>query len=245
MRKNSYIGLSFIILIFGIIVIPKIFQRLTNDDVTRGGRMHVVDGVSEERSDVLDYVRIGEEDKRVPPFTFINQHGDTISNTTYRGKVYLVEFFFTKCPGICIPMNQNLIHIAEQFKDEGRFGIASFSITPDYDTPEVLKTYADSYGITHPNWHFLTGNLTNVFELSNEGFLLNADQEAGIENQFYHSGYFALIDQNGFLRSRKDEFGNTMAFYKGSVLRDAILDEDESPAQIDELVADIKKLLEK
>ncbi len=245
MRKNTYIGIAFIVLVFGIIFIPKIFRRLVNDDVTRGGRMHIIEGVAEENPDELDYIKIGDTDKRIPPFKFIDQHNDTITNATYRGKVYLVEFFFTKCPGICIPMNQNLIYIAEQFKDEERFGIASFSITPDYDTPEVLKAYADSYEITHPNWHFLTGNLTDVFELSNAGFLLNAEKEAGIENQFYHSGYFALIDQNGFLRSRKDNFGNTMAFYKGSVLRDAELHEEESPAQIDELVVDIKKLLNK
>ena len=245
MRKNTYIGIAFIVLVFGIIFIPRIFKRLANDDVTRGGRMHIVEGVAEGSPDELDYIKINEVDKRVPPFKFIDQHKDTITNASYRGKVYLVEFFFTKCPGICIPMNQNLIHIAEQFKDEDRFGIASFSITPDYDTPEVLKSYADSYEITHPNWHFLTGDLTDVFELSNTGFLLNAEEEAGIENQFYHSGYFALVDQNGFLRSRKDDFGNTMAFYKGSVLRDAILDDNESPAQVDELVADIKKLLKK
>lgn len=246
MRKNTYIGIAFIVLVFGIIVIPKIFKRLANDDVTRGGRMHVVQGKAENNPNELAYVMNNGKERKVPPFTFINQDKDTITNTTFKGKVYLVEFFFTRCPGICIPMNQNLIHIAEQFKDEDKFGIASFSITPEYDTPAVLKAYADGYGITHPNWHFLTGNLTDVFELSNTGFSLLADAEAGLENQFYHSGYFALVDQNGFLRSRKDASGkNPIVFYKGSVLQDAVLEETESPAQVHELIADINHLLKK
>ncbi len=244
MRKNTYIGIAFIVLIFGIIFIPKIFRRLANDDVTRGGRMHKVGGVAKGENDKLAYITFNGKERRVPPFQFINQHQDTITDQSYRGKVYVVEFFFTRCPGICIPMNQNLIHIAEEFKSESKFGIASFSIDPSHDTPEVLQEYASGYGITHPNWNFLSGTeLTDVFELSNQGFTLNADEEAGFENQFYHSGYFALVDQNGFLRSRIDASGNPIAFYKGSVLLDAQNNANESPAQVNELIADINKLL--
>ena len=103
MRKNTYIGVAFVVLVFGIIFIPKIFRRISNQDITRGGRMHAVGGVADvQGEDELIYITINGKDRKVPPFSFLNQDKDTISNADYRGKVYLVEFFFTRCTDICI-----------------------------------------------------------------------------------------------------------------------------------------------
>ncbi len=244
MRKNTYIGIAFIVLIFGIIFIPKIFRRLSNNDVTRGGRMHAIGGVEDaQEAGELVYITLNGEDRKVPPFAFANQDNDTISNTDYRGKVYLVEFFFTRCTDICIPMNHNLQTIAKQFEDNPNFGIASFSIDPEHDQPEVLKKYAQDYEVTNPNWHFMTGDRESIYKLSNEGFYLNVSYEAGLENGFYHSGLFALIDQNGFIRSRLDPNGNPKPYYRGSVPMDAIVLEGEEHQEIDILIEDIHKLL--
>lgn len=245
MRKNTYIGIAFIVLIFGIIFIPKIFRRLSNDDVTRGGRMHAVGDLQEDSTDDLVYINLNGVDRKVPPFEFVNQHKDTISNANYRGKVYLVEFFFTRCTDICIPMNHNLQAISKQFENDPNFGIASFSIDPEHDTSEVLKAYADDYGVTNPNWNFMTGDRETIYRLSNEGFYLNVSYEAGLENGFYHSGLFALIDQNGFIRSRLDTNGNPKPYYRGSVPMDAQVIEGEEAPEIDILIEDIKKLLKK
>lgn len=246
MRKNTYIGIAFVVLVFGIIFIPKIFRRLSNDDVTRGGRMHAVGGVIENNNDGdLIYVSSNNKDRKVPPFSFVNQDRDTISNADYRGKVYLVEFFFTRCSDICIPMNHNLQVIAKQFEDNPNFGIASFSIDPEYDQPEVLKKYAQDYGVTNSNWHFMTGDRETIYKLSNEGFYLNVSYEAGLENGFYHSGLFALIDQNGFIRSRLDPYGNPKPYYRGSVPMGAQVLEGEEQPEIDMLIEDINKLLNK
>ena len=173
-KKQTYIGIAVIVLIFGLLVIPKIIRRISNGDVTRGGRMHVIKDKTD--NDELSYIQFEGKDRKVPSYSFVNQLGDTITNDTFKRKVYVVEFFFTRCPGICIPMNQNLVFIADYFKDEPNFGIASISIDPDHDTPEVLQAYAEGYGITHPNWHFLTGNFTDPFQLSVEGFYLNAEK---------------------------------------------------------------------
>jgi len=243
MRKNTYIGIAFIVLIFGIIFIPKIFRRLANDDVTRGGRMHAVGGEAEDSGEELLYITLNGKDRKVPPFAFLDQDRDTITNATYRGKVYLVEFFFSRCTDICIPMNHNLQEIAKQFEDEPNFGIASFSIDPEYDQPEVLKKYAQDYGVTNKNWHFMTGDRETIYKLSNEGFYLNVQYEAGLENGFYHSGLFALIDQNGFIRSRLDPFGNPKPYYRGSVPMGAVVGEGEEQPEIDILIEDIQKLL--
>ncbi|MEP0263615.1 SCO family protein [Dokdonia sp.] len=245
MRKNTYIGIAFIVLIFGIIFIPKIFRRYVNDDVVRGGRMHAVGEAEEESTDGLVYININGKDRRVPEFEFLDQNKDTITEKTYRGKVYLVEFFFTRCPDICIPMNHNLQEIAKLFEGNSNFGIASFSIDPEHDTPEVLKQYASDYGVTNPNWHFMTGNRSDILKLSNEGFYLATNTEEDIENGLYHSGLFALIDQNGFIRSRLDDHGNPKPYYRGFVPMDAIVGEGEEAPEIDILIEDIKKLLNK
>ena len=138
----SYIGIAFILLVFGIIFIPKIIDRISNDDITRDESR--TDQVKDKpfASD-LEFLIINSERKRVPDFSFTNQNGKTITNNDYLGKVYVVEFFFTTCPTICPRMNKNLVQIQNTFKDFENFGVASFTINPDHDTQEVLKEYAE------------------------------------------------------------------------------------------------------
>ncbi|WP_346880712.1 SCO family protein [uncultured Algibacter sp.] len=239
----SYIGIAFIILVFGIIFVPKIMDRISNNDVTRNeSRSDLVDDNKSKTSD-LAFIEINGTPKKVPDFSFTNQDGKTISNKDYEGKVYVIEFFFTTCPTICPRMNRNLIQIQNTFKDFEDFGVASFTINPDYDTSEVLKRYANQYGVTNPNWHLMTGNKEAIYKLSNEGFNLYTAEEADVAGGFEHSGNFALIDKNGFIRSRKDNFGNPIIYYKGIVSEEEKVDEDGAEEEITALKADIKKLL--
>ena len=245
MRNNTYIGIAFIVLIFGIIFIPKIFRRLSNGDVTRGGRMHAVGGIDSEIEDHgLVYISQNGKDRKVPAFSFLNQDNDTITNVDYRGKVYLVDFIFTRCPNICIPMSHNMQLIAEEFKDRTDFGIASFSLDPEYDQPEILKQYAADYGVTHPHWNFMTGDRKEIRDLSNTGFYLPAAEGNLEPKDLYHSGLFALVDKNGFIRSRKDKFGNPIIYYRGFIPAGGEETADGETPQIDILIEDIKKLLD-
>lgn len=210
-KKYSYIGISFIILLFGFYAIPKIVARF-------------------QKSDLVKF-------EKVPAFEFINQEGKTISDKNYEGKVYVLEFFFSTCPSICPIMNSKMLVLQDLFFGNPQFGIASISITPEIDTPEILKAYAKEKGITHKNWHLLTGKSQEVvYKLSNEGFKLFAGNGDGDHAGFEHSGLFALIDKEGFIRSRKDEFGNPILYYRA-------LEEQGFPDQIKELTEDIKKLL--
>ncbi len=207
MKKNySYIGISFIVLIFGIWAVPKIVDTLSKSELETIGK--------------------------VPQFQFTDQHGNTISNSDYKGKVYVVEFFFTTCPSICPIMTENMIKIQNEFLGNPKVAMASFSIDPSHDTPEVLKEYAKTKGITKPQWHLLTGNKEEIFKLANEGFNLYVGDAPEVEGGFEHSGFFALIDQEGNIRSRKDANGNPMIYYDG-------LDDK----QIQLLKEDIKNLL--
>ena len=191
----------------------------------------------------MDFLNINGEPKKVPEFSFIDQNGNTITNKDYEGKVYLVEFFFTTCPTICPRMNSNLIQIQNNFEGIDNFGVASFTINPNYDTPEVLKAYAEKYGVTNPNWHLRTGEQNAIYKLANEGFNLYTAEDESVEGGFEHSGNFALIDKNGFIRSRFDSYGNPMIFYNGIISEQQQYDEDGMKEEISLLKEDIAKLL--
>jgi protein SCO1/2 len=107
-----------------------------------------------------------------------------------------------------------------------------------------LKNYADQYGVTNPNWHFLTGQQEDIYNLANVGFNLYAAEVEGAAGGFEHSGNFALIDKEGYIRSRTDDFGNPKIYYKGVISeREQINDEGELE-EISALKEDILKLLE-
>lgn len=241
----SFIGIAFIILVFGIIFVPKIVDRIKGDDITRTeSRSENVSTNSETYVSDLMFLEINGKPKKVPQFSFVNQNGKTITNKNYEGKVYVVEFFFTTCPTICPRMNRNLVQIQNTFLDFKDFGLASFTINPDYDTQEVLKDYANNYGITNPNWHLMTGDQDVILELATIGFNIYAGENPNVEGGFEHSGNFALIDKNGFIRSRKDNFGNPKIFYKGIISEEEKQDEDGETEEISMLKEDIAKLLE-
>jgi len=208
MKKYSYIGVAFIILIFGIYAVPKIVNRFKNNDVIKNDNK--VEKIIKHDS-ISKLVTIN----KVPSFEFTNQDSALISNSFYDGKVYVVEFFFTTCPTICPKMNENMVKIQNKYYGNLDFGIASFSINPTHDTPKILKEYAKLHGATLKNWNFLTGDQEKIYELANSGFTLYAGENSEAEGGFEHSGMFALIDKDGNIRSRLDDFGNPIAFYDG------------------------------
>lgn len=231
MKKNSYIGITFIILVFGIIFVPKIVNRIKNGTVVDNNRMSNTKNNFESGNTAHNGEMFKME--KVPAFQFVNQNNDTINNEYYKNLVYVVEFFFSSCPSICPIMNANMMKVEEAYKNSNDFGIASFTIDPEYDTPAVLKEYANDYGVSHPHWNFLTGDKLEILKLSNDGFKLYAAETNEVEGGFEHSGLFALIDKNGFIRSRIDENGNPIIYYNGL--------EDEG---IQQLIEDIRKLLD-
>lgn len=245
-KKNnySYIGISFIILVFGIIFIPKIVDRISAGDVTRNeSRSDYADDKKSTLSDLAFIENSSTNEKRkVPNFSFTNQNGETITNADYLEKVYVIEFFFTTCPTICPRMNRNMVDIQNEFEGFKDFGVASFTINPANDTPEVLKAYAEKYNVTNPNWNFLTGDKDAIYKLSNEGFFIYAAANEEVEGGFEHSGNFALIDKNGFIRSRVVN-GNPIIYYNGIISETEKTDEDGKLEEITALKEDIKKLL--
>lgn len=245
MKKTnySYVGIALIILVFGILFIPKIVDRISNGDVTREESRSKKASTQVAEDEPLVFIEINGKPRKVPAFSFTNQDGKVITNSDYEGKVYLVEFFFTTCPTICPRMSDNLVQIQNNFTAFDNFGVASFTINPDTDTPEVLKRYAEKYKMTNPNWHLMTGDVDAIYELANQGFNLYTAKNDDVAGGFEHSGNFALIDKNGFIRSRTDEFGNPKIYYRGTISEEEKYDEDGALEEISILKEDIAKLL--
>ena len=208
LKNKSYIWISFIVLIFGILVVPEIIDRIQNNEIVKGDRLDKVSNSSQEGGKLIE---IGP----APMFELVNQDKVKITNETYKDKVYVLEFFFTTCPTICPKMNQSMLGIEKKFFGNPNFGIVSISIDPEHDTPAVLKAHRELLGVKSSNWNFLTGDKKYIIDLSNKGFNLYAGENSKVQGGFEHSGLFALIDKHGSIRCRKDDYGNPILYYDG------------------------------
>ena len=243
MKNKKNIFTIILVIVLGLVFVPRIIDRLVNNDVSRSESRSLKLDNFEKNIESLPYLIINDERKKVPGFKFVNQNGELISNEFYLGKVYIVEFFFTTCTTICPIMNTNLVHIQNSFTAFPNFGIASFSINPEYDTVNILSKYAKDNGIENPNWNLMTGEADEIYELANDGFNLYTAASSDFIDGFEHSGYFALVDKEGYIRCRQDEFGNPKIYYKGSVNFKEKLDLNGEAEEITVLKEDLLKLL--
>ncbi|GLU42687.1 SCO family protein [Allomuricauda sp. NBRC 101325] len=237
-KKHTYIWVSAIILIFGIFAVYEITKRVKGGTIVENDRMSV--GMQVQK---LGFVVNDGTKRKVPEFAFYDQDSTLITNKDYLGKVYLVEFFFTTCPTICPIMTENLVELQDTFKENEEFAVASFTINPRYDTPSVLKKYAAKHGITDKDWHLMTGDQDEIYTLAEEGFYILANENDDAPGGFEHSGMFALVDKNGYIRSREDQFGNPLIYYRGTITEKQGVNDEGEPQQITMLKEDIKKLL--
>ena len=243
MINKRNILIIILIIVFGLVFVPRIIDRVKNNDISRSESRSIKLDNFEKNIKPLPYLLMNNERKKVPEFNFVNQNGELVSNNDYIGKVYIVEFFFTTCTTICPVMNTNLIHIQNSFTKFSDFGIASFSINPEYDTVDILNQYANENGIVNSNWNLMTGDRSQIYKLANDGFNLYTAASSDFIDGFEHSGYFALIDKQGFIRCRNDEFGNPKIYYKGSVNYMDKLDSNGEAEEITILKEDLLKLL--
>ncbi|MEC4112853.1 SCO family protein [Myroides pelagicus] len=189
MKDKSYIWISFIVLIFGIWVMPKVIKKFEKADLMTMGK--------------------------APHFELINQDEKVINNESYAGKVYVLEFFFAKCPTICPIMNMNMLKLQDAFYGNMKFGIASISIDPVNDTPAALKEHAKELGVKNPYWNMMTGEGEYIYDVAKK-FNLYTGVNPEAAGGFEHSGLFALIDKEGNIRCRVDEHGNPILYYDGT-----------------------------
>lgn len=145
-----------------------------------------------------------EEEKRfhkIPDFNLVNQLGDTITQRTFDDKIYITDFFFTSCPGICLKMTGNMRQLQEEFKEDPDILLLSHSVTPTLDSIPVLEKYAKKNGILNEKWHLATGDKMDIYTLGRNHYFVEND--LGIPkdiNDFLHTENFLLIDKNKHIR---------------------------------------------
>lgn len=136
----------------------------------------------------------------IPDFAFTNQDGKTVGKAQMEGKITIVDFFFTSCPSICPDMSREMERVNDLFRDEPKVQILSISIDPDYDTPAVLKEYADLHYAKAGKWDFLTGDKLETYRLARCGFVIPTLDGNGVAEDFVHSDKFILVDELGRIR---------------------------------------------
>lgn len=138
---------------------------------------------------------------KIPDFKLINQLGDTISEKTFKDKIYITDFFFTTCPGICLNMTGNMIKLQQEFKSDSEILFLSHSVTPSIDSVSVLKEYATKHGVIENKWHLVTGDKIEIYNLGRSHYFVENDM--GIpkdSNDFLHTENFLLIDKKKHIR---------------------------------------------
>ncbi|MCF0054743.1 SCO family protein [Dyadobacter sp. CY356] len=140
----------------------------------------------------------------IPPFSFTNQYGDTVTEKIVENKIYVTDFFFTTCPTICPVMKRQMVKVFKEFKDNPDVMILSHTIDPEHDTPQVLNKFAKDLGVEGKQWQFLTGPKEKIYEIGQKSYLSAAQEDKTAEGGFLHSGAFILIDKEKHIRGMYD-----------------------------------------
>ncbi len=142
----------------------------------------------------------------VQPFSFVNQDGKTITDKDVEGKVYVAEYFFTTCRGVCPRLNTNLRKVYDRFKDEKDFLILSHTSDPERDSVQQLKKYADSLGVNTMKWMFLTGRKDSLYTTARISYTIDdpANNLKNIDDDFLHTQYWALVNKQGEVKKVYD-----------------------------------------
>ena len=148
-----------------------------------------------ENSDEYEHIH------KIAEFSLTDQNGNEVTNTTFEGKVYITDFFFTTCPGLCTNMTAVMQLLQKYFKDDSEVLLLSHTVTPEIDTVPILKKYADAKHAINGKWFMVTGDIKKIYDLARNYYFADGDfsiQKEG--NTFLHSENFILVDQHGRIR---------------------------------------------
>lgn len=141
----------------------------------------------------------------VGDFTLTNQLGETVTPANFENKIYVACFFFATCEGICPAMTGNLKGVYNTFLNDDEIMFLSHSVTPEIDTVEALKAYADEYGVErHDKWHFTTAPRKHIYDLARMHYFAATDSGDGGPNDFVHTENLVLVDKEKRLRGFYD-----------------------------------------
>ncbi len=144
----------------------------------------------------------------IQDFSFINQYGETITQSNVQNKVYVVDYFFTTCGSICPIMTGQMKRVQAAYLNEKDFVILSHTVWPEVDTVEQLLNYAKEKSVVRGKWHLLTGNKEKLYELARKSYFVlkpTESEDVGDGNSdFIHTNNFVLVDQKRRIRGYYD-----------------------------------------
>ena len=202
--------------VFSVIMIFAIYSILNPDK-----RLPIYSPADVNPRLVDDEVRHIRKGHTISNFSLINQNGEIITQKDYKDKIYVADFFFTRCQTICPVMTNNMVKIQEAFENDTSIMLLSHSVTPVMDSIPVLRSYADTKGVDDKKWNITTGEKAHIYELARKSYFAVVDEGDGGLQDFIHTENFVLVDKKKQIRG----------YYDGTDTKD-----------IDRLIDDIKLL---
>ena len=145
---------------------------------------------------------------KIDDFSLVNQNNEIITNETYKGKIYIADFFFTTCPGICPIMKENMIILQDEFINDDDVLLLSHTVTPEIDSVHVLKKYSQEQGVIDSKWNMVTGDKKQIYNLARKSYLVAEDIESPTQYDMIHTENFVLVDSKRRIRGFYDGTDN-------------------------------------
>ena len=158
--------------------------------------------VSEEL--VEEDIRYIKKYHKINDFVLTKQNGELISQEFYQNKIYVADFFFTTCPDICPIMTENMGYLQSELKNQTDVLLVSFSVTPNVDSVDVLRSYADLKKVDDAKWNLFTGSKKEIYELARKSFLVAKNDGDGGKYDMIHTENFVLVDKESRIRGFYD-----------------------------------------
>ena len=196
--KKSKLTIIFLI-VFSAISVPVFYYIVKVDK-----KLKVYNPADVNPSLVDASIKHITKDHTIADFELINQNGEIITNKNYENKIYVADFFFTRCKNICISMAYNMSELQEYYKDDTDMMFLSHSVTPGMDSVSVLKKYALNKGVIDKKWNLTTGSKKHIYELARKSYMAVVEGGNGGEDDFIHTEQFVLIDKERRIRGYYD-----------------------------------------
>ncbi|WP_438973551.1 SCO family protein [Polaribacter sp.] len=196
--KKSKTTLIFLV-VFSAVTVPVFYHLLKVDK-----KLKVYSPSDVNPSLVHESIKHITKDHTIADFELINQNGKIITQKDYKGKIYIADFFFTRCTNICVAMAYNMNELQEYYKNDNDIMFLSHSVTPVMDSVPVLKEYAINKGVIDGKWNVTTGAKKHIYDLARKSYFAVIEDGDGGEDDFIHTEQFVLIDKERRIRGYYD-----------------------------------------
>jgi protein SCO1/2 len=196
--KKSKATLIFLV-VFSAVTVPVFYHLLKVDK-----KLKVYSPSDVNPSLVHESIKHITKDHTIANFELINQNGEIITQKNYKDKIYIADFFFTRCTNICVAMAYNMNELQEYYKDDNDIMFLSHSVTPVMDSVPVLKEYAKNKGVIDGKWNVTTGAKKHIYDLARKSYFAVIEDGDGGEDDFIHTEQFVLVDKERRIRGYYD-----------------------------------------